>query len=167
MSGEDAAQFTQIILDALKQTGQRGILLTGWGGIAQTELPDDVFLLHSVPHDWLFPKMAAIVHHGGAGTTAAALRAGVPSIVVPFFGDQPFWGDRVMKLGTSPSPILKAQLTTDRLAAAITTAVSDPVVQQQAKAIGAAIRAENGVKQAIEVIEHYLATSKHRVAQCA
>lgn len=167
MSGEDAAQFTQIILDALKQTGQRGILLTGWGGIAQTELPDDVFLLHSVPHDWLFPKMAAIVHHGGAGTTAAALRAGVPSIVVPFFGDQPFWGDRVMKLGTSPSPILKAQLTTDRLAAAITTAVSDPVVQQQAKAIGAAIRAENGVKQAIEIMEQYLATSKHRVAQCA
>lgn len=167
MSGEDPAQFTQIILDALKQTGQRGILLTGWGGIAQTELPDHVFFLHSIPHDWLFPKMAAIVHHGGAGTTAAALRGGVPSVVVPFFGDQPFWGDRVMKLGTSPSPIPKAQLTAERLAAAIATAVTNPVMQQRAKAIGAAIRAENGVQQAIEVVEHYLAHSKHRFAQCA
>lgn len=165
MSGEDAAQFTQLILDALKQTGQRGVLLTGWGGIAQTELPDDVFLLSSVPHDWLFPQMAAIVHHGGAGTTAAALRAGVPSVVVPFFGDQPFWGDRVMKLGTSPSPIPKAQLTTDRLATAITTAVTNPVMQQQAKAIGVTLRAENGVQQAIEAIERYLAHSKYRSAQ--
>ncbi|HEY9697584.1 MAG TPA: glycosyltransferase [Trichocoleus sp.] len=167
MSGEDAAQFTQVILGALKQAGQRGILLTGWGGIAQTELSDDVFLLSSVPHDWLFPQMAAIVHHGGAGTTAAALRAGVPSVVVPFFGDQPFWGDRVMKLGMSPSPIPKAELTVDRLAAAITTAVTNPVMQQQAKAIGAVIRAENGVQQAIEVMEHYLATSKYQSAQYA
>ena len=165
MSGTDAAQFTQIILDALKQIGQRGILLTGWGGIAQTELPDDVFLLHSVPHDWLFPQMAAIVHHGGAGTTAAALRAGVPSVVVPFFGDQPFWGNRVMKLGTSPSPIPKAELTVDRLATAITTAVTHPVMQQQAKAIGVKIRAENGIQQAIGVVERYLASSKHRFAQ--
>lgn len=159
MSGADAAQFTQMILDALQQTGQRGILLTGWGGIAQTELPEHVFLLHSVPHDWLFPRMAAIVHHGGAGTTAAALRAEVPSIVVPFFGDQPFWGDRVMKLGTSPSPIPKAELTVDRLAAAIATAVTNPVMQQQAKAIGAKIRAEDGVKQAVEIIHRCLLTS--------
>jgi len=165
MSAADAAQFTQMILDALQQTGQRGILLTGWGGITQTELSDDVFLLSSVPHDWLFPQMAAIVHHGGAGTTAAALRAGVPSVVIPFFGDQPFWGDRVMKLGTSPSPISKAELTVDRLAAAVTTAVTDSIMQKQAKAIGAVIRAENGIQQAIEVIEDYLATYKHRVAQ--
>lgn len=167
MSGEDAAQFTEIILEALKQTGQRGILLTGWGGIAQTELPDDVFLLSSVPHDWLFPRMATIVHHGGAGTTAAALRAGVPSVVVPFFGDQPFWGDRVMKLGTSPSPIPKAQLTVDCFAAAITTAVTDSVMQKQAKAIGVKIRAEDGVQQAIKVVERYLASSKPRFAQYA
>ncbi|WP_199313426.1 glycosyltransferase [Leptolyngbya sp. FACHB-671] len=167
MSGEDAAHFTQIILEALKQIGQRGILLTGWGGIAQTELPDDVFLLSSVPHDWLFPRMAAIIHHGGAGTTAAALRAGVPSVVVPFFGDQPFWGNRVMKLGTSPSPIPKAQLTVDRLAAAITTAVTDSVMQKQAKAIGVKIRAEDGVQQAIKVVERYLASSKPQFAQYA
>jgi UDP:flavonoid glycosyltransferase YjiC (YdhE family) len=165
MSGEDAAQLTQIILGALKHTGQRGVLLTGWGGIAQTELPDDVFLLSSVPHDWLFPQMAAVVHHGGAGTTAAALRAGVPSVVVPFFGDQPFWGDRVMKLGTSPSPIPKAELTVDRLAAAITTAVTNSAMQQQAKAIGVAIRAENGVQEAIEAIERYLVHSKYQSAQ--
>ena len=132
--------------------------------MAQTELPDHVFLLHSVPHDWLFPQMAAVVHHGGAGTTAAALRAGVPSVVVPFFGDQPFWGDRVMKLGTSPSPIPKAELTVDRLAAAITTALTNPVMQQQAKAIGVAIQAENGVQAAIGAIERYLVHSKYQSA---
>lgn len=164
MSGGDAAH-TQIILKALKQAGQRGILLTGWGGIVQTDLPDNVFLLDSVPHDWLFPQMAAIVHHGGAGTTAAALTAGVPSVVVPFFGDQPFWGDRVMKLGTSPPPIPKAELTVDCLVAAITTAVTDSVMQQQARAVGAAIRAEDGVKQAIEVVHRYMPASKHQLAQ--
>lgn len=155
MSGGDTAQ-TEMILQALKQTGQRGILLTGWGGIVPTDLPDNVFLLNSVPHDWLFPQMAAIVHHGGAGTTAAALRAGVPSVVVPFFGDQPFWGDRVMKLGTSPSPIPKAELTVDRLATAITTAVTDSRMQQQAQMIGAAIRAENGVQRAVEVVDRHM-----------
>ncbi len=155
MSGENPAQFTQVVLEALKLTGQRGVLLTGWGGISQTDLPDQVFLLDSAPHDWLFPQMAAIVHHGGAGTTAAALKAGVPSVVVPFFGDQPFWGDRVHRLGTSPAPVPKSQLTADRLATAIAVAVSDAKMQQQAKAIGAAVRAEDGVKQAVEVVQRY------------
>lgn len=157
MSGGDSAQTTQIILDTLRQTGQRGILVSGWGGIAQANLPEDVLLLDSVPHDWLFPKMAAIIHHGGAGTTAAALRAGVPSIVVPFFGDQPFWGDRAMKLGTSPPPIPKAKLTVDRLAAAITIAVTDPEISTQAQAIAQHLRSEDGIKQAIEVINLHLA----------
>ena len=126
ISGENPAQFTQVVLEALKLTGQRGVLLTGSGGISQTDLPDQVFLLDSAPHDWLFPQMAAIVHHGGAGTTAAALKAGVPSVVVPFFGDQPFWGDRVHRLGTSPAPVPKSQLTADRLATAIAVAVWMP-----------------------------------------
>ncbi|MEO0406981.1 MAG: glycosyltransferase [Cyanobacteria bacterium P01_A01_bin.135] len=155
MSGEDPARFTQIVLDALRQTGQRGILLTGWGGISQTDLPDQVFLLDAAPHDWLFPRMATIVHHGGAGTTAAALKAGVPSIIVPFFGDQPFWGDRVQRLGTGPAPIPKSQLTVDQLMAAIAATVSDASMQQQAKAIGSAIRAENGVKRAVDVVQNY------------
>lgn len=163
MSGENPIQFTKIIIEALKQTDQRGILLTGWGGLAQMDLPDRVFLLDSAPHDWLFPKMAAIIHHGGAGTTAAALKAGVPSVVVPFFGDQPFWGDRAYQLGTSPAPIHKTELTVDRLVRAITTAVTDVKMRQQAKAIAKEIRAEDGVKQAVTAMDRYIAYSTREI----
>lgn len=160
MSSENPIQFTQMIIESLKQTGQRGILLTGWGGIVQTDLPDNIFLLDSAPHDWLFPKMAAIVHHGGAGTTAAALRAGVPSVVVPFFGDQPFWGDRVYQLGTSPAPIPKAKLTVERLVAAITTAVADVNMRKQAKVIANEIQVEDGVKQAVAILHRFIVDYK-------
>ncbi len=160
MSEREPLQLTELILAALKQSEQRAILLTGWGGITQTDLPDHVFLLDSVPHDWLFPKMAAIVHHGGAGTTSAALKAGVPSVIVPFFSDQPFWGDRVMKLGTSPPPIPKAKLTVEDLATAIKIAVRDPTMAKQANAIAQKIQAEDGVKQAIEIISSYFTLNK-------
>ena len=141
--------MTQIALAALAKTGQRGILLTGWGGICAADLPETVFKLESASHDWLFPRMAAIVHHGGAGTSAAALRAGVPSVVVPFFGDQPFWAHRLLQLGVSPAPIPKSSLTVDKLAEAIAIAVSDETMQQRVRAIGNQIRAENGVQQAV------------------
>ncbi|MBZ0276030.1 MAG: glycosyltransferase, partial [Anaerolineae bacterium] len=95
MTNRDPAQLTSILLEALRQSGQRGLLLTGWGGISQRDLPDNVLMIDSAPHSWLFPRMAAVVHHGGAGTTAAGLRAGVPSLIIPHFGDQMFWGARV------------------------------------------------------------------------
>ncbi|MCP4593378.1 MAG: glycosyltransferase family 1 protein, partial [bacterium] len=105
MMSRRAEQTTRITLDALKQSGQRGLIATGWGALSQSDLPDEVFLIESVPHDWLFPRTAAVVHHGGAGTTGAGLRAGVPGIVVPFGGDQPFWARRVEALGVGPAPI--------------------------------------------------------------
>lgn len=157
MSSGDAEALTEMALTALRQTGQRGVLLTGWGGITQTDLPDTVFKLDAIPHAWLFPKMKAIVHHGGAGTTAAALRAGVPNIVVPFFGDQPFWGDRVVQLGVSPDSIPKRQLTAQRLTAAIRRATQDEALRARASAIGAAIREENGVQNAVQIMHRYLA----------
>jgi len=89
-------ELTRIVVQALKRSGQRGILLTGWGGVRAADLPDDVFMAGIIPYAWLFPQAAAVVHHGGAGTTGECLWAGIPSINVPFFADQPFWApDRV------------------------------------------------------------------------
>lgn len=159
MASRNPEQMTTIALEALEKTKQRGILLTGWGGISNADLPKQVFKLESIPHDWLFPKMKAIVHHGGAGTTAAALKSGIPSIVVPFFTDQPFWGDRVLRLGVSPKPIPKKQLTANRLANAIQKAIANEPIQQRAAQLGKIIRAEDGVGQAINIIQQILPLS--------
>ena len=132
MKNRNPEQLTEIALKALAQTKQRGILLTGWGGISNTDLPDQVFKIDSVPHDWLFPHCAAVVHHGGAGTTAAGLRAGVPTIIVPFLGDQPFWGNRLASLGVATKPIPQQDLTEDKLAGEIATLVGDPAFAQRA-----------------------------------
>ena len=141
-----------LVLAALDRSGQRGILLSGWGGLSQANLPDTVLMVESIPHSWLFPRMAAVVHHGGAGTTAAGLRAGVPSIVIPFFGDQLFWGQRVAKLGVGTAPIPRKQLTVELLAQAIDRAVTDPVMIRQAANLGAKIQAEDGIAHAVAVI---------------
>ncbi len=155
MFSRDPQANTALMIAALQRTGQRGILYGGWGGLAQSDLPDNVLMIDAVPHSWLFPHMAAVVHHGGAGTTAAGLRAGVPSIIVPFFGDQPFWGRRVQALGVGPQAIPRRQLSAAKLAAAIDQALSDSRMQQRAAALGARIRAEDGIGRAVEVIQQW------------
>ncbi|HSP81366.1 MAG TPA: nucleotide disphospho-sugar-binding domain-containing protein, partial [Myxococcaceae bacterium] len=110
---------------------------------------DDVFCADALPHDWLFPRVAAVVHHGGAGTTGAALRAGVPAIIVPFTMDQPFWGSRVAALGVGPTPLPRARLTQERLAEALRRTVADEAMRARAAALGARIRAEDGVAEAV------------------
>jgi sterol 3beta-glucosyltransferase len=134
------------------QTGQRAILLTGWGGLQKAHLPESIFMIDSVPHDWLFAHVAAVVHHGGAGTTAAGIRAGVPSLLIPFFGDQFFWGQRVAALGIGPAPIGRKQLTVERLAAALQTMATDQAMRQRAAQLGAQIQAEDGVARAVALI---------------
>ncbi len=155
MGNRKPEETTRIALKALAMTGQRGVLAAGWGGLSQTDLPETVHMISSIPHSWLFPRMAAVVHHGGAGTTAAGLRAGIPSIVVPFFGDQPFWGQRVAELGVGPVPILKRQLSAERLAAAINQTVQNRPMRNKAAALGEQIRAEDGIAQAVSIIQHY------------
>jgi len=145
-------QRTEIALQALRLAGQRGILATGWGGLTADTSSKDVFVLDSIPHDWLFPRVATIVHHGGAGTTGAALRAGKPQIICPFVGDQYFWGQRTADLGVAPSPIPQAKLTAERLADAIKYAVANTSVQQRALSVGESIRAENGIERAVKHI---------------
>jgi UDP:flavonoid glycosyltransferase YjiC (YdhE family) len=148
-SPEEAAA---LVIDALRMAGQRGILLTGWSGLEQSDLPEMVFRIDSAPHDWLFPRMAAVVHHGGAGTTGAGLRAGVPSILIPFFGDQFFWGERVARLGVGPKPIPRPKLSAGRLAEAIRVAVSDGSMRARAAALGETICAEDGIGNAVRII---------------
>jgi sterol 3beta-glucosyltransferase len=161
MGSRNPAETADLVLAALDRAGQRGILVSGWGGLSQAQLPATVHMMESVSHSWLFPRVAAVVHHGGAGTTAAGLRAGVPSIVVPFFGDQLFWGQRVEKLGVGTAPIPRKKLTAENLAWAIVgvaspsenRAVTDPVMRQQAANLGAKIQAEDGIANAVRVIE--------------
>jgi UDP:flavonoid glycosyltransferase YjiC (YdhE family) len=110
-------------------------------------------MIDSIPHSWLFPRVSAVVHHGGASTTAAGLRAGVPSVIVPFYGDQPFWGRRIAELGVGPNPIPRAKLTSERLANAIQQAVTDKGMHERAASLGKKIQAENGIARAAEVIQ--------------
>jgi sterol 3beta-glucosyltransferase len=145
--------MTSIVVEALQKAGVRGLVATGWGGLSAEDLPPTIFKIEQAPHDWLFPRVAAVVHHGGAGTTAAGLRAGVPSVVCPFLIDQPLWGARVHALGAGPKPIPQKKLTAENLAAAIEQAVSSPAIREKAENIGRLIRNENGIGKAVEIIE--------------
>jgi UDP:flavonoid glycosyltransferase YjiC (YdhE family) len=153
MSSRRPEETAGLVLRALAQAGQRAIILAGWSGLHMPHFPDTVFVIDSVPYSWLFPRVAAVVHHGGAGTTSAGLRAGVPSIVIPFFGDQPFWGRRVADLGVGPAPIPRRKLTAERLGRAIQGAVTDQTMRQRAADLGSAIQAEDGVAHAVGVVQ--------------
>ena len=152
MGGRGAAQRARVVIEALRVSGQRGLLASGWGGLKAARLPCTVFVVDAVPHDWLFPRMAAVVHHGGAGTTAAGLRAGRPTVTCPFLADQPFWGRVVYKRGVGPKPIPQKRLTVQSLSRAIRVAVHDVSMQKRAAELGEAIRAEDGVARAVDII---------------
>jgi sterol 3beta-glucosyltransferase len=149
-------RLTAVVLQALERTGQRGILATGWGGIGCADLPDTVFRVEDVPHDWLFERVKAAIHHGGAGTTSTSLRAGIPTIVVPFFADQPFWGWRVAELGVGPEPISPRSLGVEQLADAIRRTTSDRGMRSRAAAMGRRIRGENGTERAVEAFDLHI-----------
>lgn len=153
MSSTKPEETADIILNAIAKTKQRAIMLSGWGGLKKTNLPDTVFMVDSIPISWLFPRVAASVHHGGAGTTAETLKAGIPSIVIPFFGDQFFWGKRVAELGVGPDPIPRKKLTTERLVQAIQETLTNQTMHQRASDLGTKIRAEDGVANAVAVIQ--------------
>jgi sterol 3beta-glucosyltransferase len=153
---EAGPEKTAIVLKALRLAGQRAVLATGWGGLSPVDATDEVFVLEAAPHDWLFPQVAAVVHHGGAGTTGAGLRAGKPSVICPVVGDQPFWGRRVAALGAGPPPVPKATLTVERLADAIRRAVGDDGLRRRAAALGETIRAEDGLGRAVDYIHRHL-----------
>ncbi|MEA1979197.1 MAG: glycosyltransferase [Chloroflexota bacterium] len=142
------------IREALALSGQRAVIV----GVDNhfNNPPDTVFQLDTAPYRWLFARMSAVVHHGGAGTTGAALRAGVPNIITPFTSDQPFWGHRVQALGAGPKPLPAKKMKAQTLANAIVTAVGNQEMRARAKAIGARIRAEDGVSRAMDIVQEYI-----------
>ncbi|KAI0229869.1 Sterol 3-beta-glucosyltransferase, partial [Massospora cicadina] len=160
----DPEATTKAIVDAVVQANVRAILCEGWSsrfasGAATAPFPDSIFPIQSVPHDWLFPRVAAVVHHGGSGTTAAGLRAGVPTIIKPFFGDQYFWAQQVERMGAG---IYLRRLTTSKLVSAF-QAVSDGKMVEKAAALGAQIRREDGVERAIKFLNRDMDYARSRL----
>lgn len=152
MPGLDPKGLVAVVAEALARAGKRGLLATGGGAMAADDAPGHVRIIAEAPHHRLLPLVGATVHHGGAGTTAAALRAGKPAAILPFFGDQPFWGRRIAALGAGPPPLDRRALSVESMAAAI-TAMDDPRMRRRSAALGAAIRQEDSTAAAAGFIE--------------
>jgi UDP:flavonoid glycosyltransferase YjiC (YdhE family) len=153
MGMADPEHTGTVVVDAIGKVGCRAVIAAGWAGLRARLPGDDIFVVDELPHDWLFPRVAAVVHHGGAGTTAAAARAGVPSVPVPFMVDQFFWAWRLKQLGLAPAAIPHRKLTAGALAAALRQALDDREMRRRASELGAHIRAEDGVARAVDKIE--------------
>lgn len=151
--GKGADERRDAVLGALEANRLRGIVATGWGGLRAGDAPsDEVLVVDAVPHDWLFERVAAVVHHGGAGSTAAGLRAGRPSLICPFLGDQPFWGARVSAAGAGPAPLPAKRLAAG-LAQRLGDLVRDEGYRRRAAELGASIREEDGTGAGCKVLE--------------
>ncbi|KAK3939702.1 glycosyltransferase family 28 domain-containing protein [Diplogelasinospora grovesii] len=157
--------LTRMIFDAVSATGVRALVSKGWGGLGADSvgIPEGVFMLGNCPHDWLFQHVSAVVHHGGAGTSAAGIKAGKPTVVVPFFGDQPFWGSMINRAGAGPAPIPYKRLTAGNLAAAIQECLK-PETQVRAQELGAKIREEKGADVGGKSFHEFLNTDNMRCA---
>jgi sterol 3beta-glucosyltransferase len=150
-----------IIKEALDITKQRAVVGLGWSKYSYSDkIPENIFLIESIPHTWLFPKMKILIHHGGAGTTATGLRAGKPTIVIPHNADQPAWGQKVFELRVGSKPIKKTRLTAGKLASGILYA-QQPNIVQNAYKLGQELSKENGVKNAVRIINDYIAAKKY------
>ncbi|KAG0288961.1 Sterol 3-beta-glucosyltransferase [Linnemannia gamsii] len=174
----DPDGMTRTIIEAVVKSGVRAIISKGWSDRVTSQddpasaskkasaeeivIPSSVYMLKSVPHDWLFPQLSGCVHHGGAGTVAAGLRAGIPTVVKPFFGDQYFWGQRLEESGIG---VWCHELTAKKLTSALVTITTDEKMIKKAHAIGEKIRAEDGVGTAIKYFYHDLAMAKERLSK--
>ncbi len=165
MTSGDSSAMTRVLLEALQRTGRRAVLSTGWGSFHVQDLPKTVRPIGFVPHDWLFHRVSMAIHHGGAGTTAAVLKAGAPSVVIPFFADQFFWGRRLCSLGIGAAPIPRKELTVESLEKAIRSVLDSRTMTTRARSMAGAINAENGVTAAVKVVEDYLRSTTRRSIQ--
>ncbi|KAI0480059.1 hypothetical protein GGR56DRAFT_251657 [Xylariaceae sp. FL0804] len=164
---DDANHFTEMIFEAVRLAGVRALVSKGWGGLGQDNVPDNIFMLDNTPHDWLFPRVRACVIHGGAGTTAIALKCGKPTMIVPFFGDQHFWGPMVESAGAGPEPVPYKQLSAERLAEGIKYCLTDEA-SAAAKQLARSIEAEgDGARNAVKSFHHNLSLSGERSMRCS
>jgi sterol 3beta-glucosyltransferase len=155
MTPQDSEWLTQLVLEASARAECRAILLQGWGTLGHAGLPSTVHVERDVPHSWLYPRCRAIVHHGGAGTTGAAVRSGMPSLIVPLGFDQQFWGSRLHALGVSPAPIRRRELTVPLLAAALRRMQTDCAMRDAAAGLGLLVQAEDGTGEAVaRIVSH-------------
>ncbi|GKT43551.1 sterol 3-beta-glucosyltransferase UGT80B1 [Colletotrichum spaethianum] len=163
---DDPKALTQLIFNAVKIAGVRAIVSKGWGGVGSgDDVPDDVYLIGNCPHDWLFKRVSAVVHHGGAGTSAAGIAAGRPTVVVPFFGDQPFWGQMIARAGAGPAPVPFKKMTADTLASSITFALK-PDVQVAVQQMAQRIAEEDGAGDTAKDIQERLTLDAMRCDIC-
>ncbi len=143
------------VLEAILRTDNRAIILSGWSDLESMTIPEDVLVMEAAPHEWLLPQCKAVIHHGGAGTTAAGLRSGIPNLVVPSASDQPFWGARVHAIGAGPRPISARKLTGEKLTRALLELEED-AIRDTAQAVGRKIRGEDGVGNLVRLIESHV-----------
>lgn len=153
MTPQDGAWLTGIIARACERAECRVVLLQGWGEMGDAAPPSWMHVERDVPHAWLYARSGAIVHHGGSGTTGAAVRSGVPSQVIPLGFDQQFWGSRLHTLGVAPPAIRRRDLTVDKLVTALRTMRTDQRMRESAAALGERVRAEDGTGIALARIE--------------
>ncbi|KIL85261.1 hypothetical protein FAVG1_11691 [Fusarium avenaceum] len=159
---DDADKLTAILVDAVKATGVRAIISKGWSKLGANQPADkDIFYLGDCPHEWLFQQVTAVVHHGGAGTTACGLLNGKPTVIVPFFGDQPFWGTMVHTAGAGPMPIPQKTLNSQNLGQAISYCLT-PSALAAARGMAEKMRQEYGVRQAVNSFHANLPLNKMR-----
>jgi sterol 3beta-glucosyltransferase len=150
------SQLYGTVFEALRGAGMRAVLVTGWADRATLPASDHVFVLDSAPYDWLFPRVSCVVHHAGTGTAAEVLRAGTPSVCVPFHGEQRYWARHMHSIGVATRPIARAALAVDILADGLRVATSDEPMRERARSLGAAIREERGAERAVAAIASYL-----------
>lgn len=164
---DDPDVFTKMIFDAVKKAGVRALVSKGWGGLGGDDVPDDIFMLENTPHDWLFPRVSAVCHHGGAGTTAIGLKCGKPTFIVPFFGDQQFWGSMVGKAGAGADPVPYKSLTMDKMAEAIKKCLS-PEAKEAAEKIAKSIEVEgDGAQNAVKSFHRSLMLRGEQSMRCS
>jgi sterol 3beta-glucosyltransferase len=162
MSGRQARQGAEIVLNALRETKARAII-QGWDdALKGLGVPQTVYHAGSMPHGWLFDQVRVVIHHGGFGTTAAVLRSGAPGIIVPHVIDQFYWGQRVFELGAGPKYISRGKLKIENLSEAIIQALQDGSIREKAAALGREIRSEpDGVRTAVQIIERHFCPEMH------
>jgi UDP:flavonoid glycosyltransferase YjiC (YdhE family) len=152
MMDSDPPGTTRLLLDAIERAGCRAILARGWAGLGDGPLPDSVFAAGPLPHANLFPRLAAVVHHGGAGTTATATRSGVPQIVIPHLLDQYYWGHRLHLLGVGPPPLSRLKLSASRLAELIPASVVNEHISDRARELAERLRTGDPLERAVESV---------------